>query len=1399
MTQQAQTSVRAGRSKRIGKIALYSIAGLVGAAIALLIFLDTSVGHRFIVSQVEGQKFENGMRLEIKELDGSIYGELEIVGLAVHDPTGAFASAPNATIDWSPFKLLWSHLDIGRLIAEEIHWNRMPEFLETSPSDDPLLPDMDIDIDTLKFDRVVIGEAVAGEEYVAALTSEIHITNGRVEMNIDGGAQSSNNSALVDQLTAIVDAMPSTNTLDLELDLQSPRNGLLSSLIGAKSGIAASVAGTGDWEKWVGEIAAQTGATELAKFNLTARDGNFKIEGIASPAPLLSGFPARLLAEPVTLNLDVQLDESVAVLEGDFASTIFDINAEGSVDFGENAFDNLQASFALHQPKVLADNISVDKLAGSVRFDGPFAALVAEYNASANSLAIGNTRLHGFSASGAAEANEDHFSIPLEIGVDSLSGLDPETNRQLSRLSIVGDLLISGNRLMANDIVIDSAGIAAKATVLGDLSKGTYSAKLNGEIAGYEVASLGRFDAQAFTDISVDEGGVSLSGRTITKSRRINSAGVESILGGAALTSADIEYDQGGNFRFSNLRMSAPKFRVSSGRGFYANNGQLEATASALSSDYGPLEIGASGIADALKVQINAEQPGLGLGITDLVANIEGDEGRYFVLAQGQSPYGIVSGKLLVDTTKPSLTIDVQNGQLAGVSMAGLIEQSQNGAFTGLLKASGNGVDGTVRLAELGGKQRAMISATATSARFPGSASLSIQRAIIEADMVLEDRPNITADIQLAGVSINQLELGRGRGKLRYQGASGEAQFFAEGRSGVDFEVAGSAQLTPDRWLVRVSGNSQGNEFRSVGNITVIPVANGYVINPSRMAVAGGAMSFSGRFGESTNVSAALDSVDLSILAPLYPSLGLDGSASGIVRWQQASSSAFPSANIQITASNFSRASASGVSSPVVLVVKGKLDRDRSEVKANVLRQGVSFGRLQAVVAPTRDLNKAWNERLEAGAITGGLRYNGPANLLFSLAALPEQRMAGGVAVAADFSGLASEPKLEGLVRSKNLSYVHDGFGTRLSEMRIRGSFRGDELRITELTAKAGSGSVSGKGLISLNSAKGYPLQLDLAFDDAQLADSSEIGATAEGSLSISASQSTASLIRGTLQLPETRYQISNAATVAVPQLSGVRRRSSSATQVAGADLPPIEGLPSGWQLDIGLVADDKLYVSGLGLDSEWKANLKITGTPEAPQMSGTVSLIRGTLGFAGRSFEITQGKIGFGGRSPLDSELSLRATSVIDGVTVIVNVTGTGNKPDIRFTSNPGLPQDEVLARILFGSSVGELSPIQAIQLASSLNGLRNGSAGVNPLGVVQSAVGIDRLRIVSPSQNEGETGVAFGQYISRDVYVEIVTDARGQTASQIEISLTPALSVFSQISAQGNSNVNVKFRKDY
>ncbi|MFC3214573.1 translocation/assembly module TamB domain-containing protein [Novosphingobium panipatense] len=97
-------------------------------------------------------------------------------------------------------------------------------------------------------------------------------------------------------------------------------------------------------------------------------------------------------------------------------------------------------------------------------------------------------------------------------------------------------------------------------------------------------------------------------------------------------------------------------------------------------------------------------------------------------------------------------------------------------------------------------------------------------------------------------------------------------------------------------------------------------------------------------------------------------------------------------------------------------------------------------------------------------------------------------------------------------------------------------------------------------------------------------------------------------------------------------------------------------------------------------------------------------------------------------------------------------------------------------------------------------LNSLRGSGGGLNPLGELRSAAGIDRLRILGPDEASGRgTAVAAGQYLTDDIYVELITDARGFTATQLEVSVTKWLSVLSQAGGSGVNSLNVRIRKDY
>ena len=122
------------------------------------------------------------------------------------------------------------------------------------------------------------------------------------------------------------------------------------------------------------------------------------------------------------------------------------------------------------------------------------------------------------------------------------------------------------------------------------------------------------------------------------------------------------------------------------------------------------------------------------------------------------------------------------------------------------------------------------------------------------------------------------------------------------------------------------------------------------------------------------------------------------------------------------------------------------------------------------------------------------------------------------------------------------------------------------------------------------------------------------------------------------------------------------------------------------------------------------------------------------------------------------------------------------------------------MLSRLLFGTSITNLSAPEALQLAASVNSLRGGGGGLNPINALRKAIGLDRLRILPADTVTGQgTSISAGKYITRRLYVEVITDGQGYSATQAEFQITRWLSVLSSISTVGRSKATVRVSKDY
>src|SRR3546814_924889 len=139
-------------------------------------------------------------------------------------------------------------------------------------------------------------------------------------------------------------------------------------------------------------------------------------------------------------------------------------------------------------------------------------------------------------------------------------------------------------------------------------------------------------------------------------------------------------------------------------------------------------------------------------------------------------------------------------------------------------------------------------------------------------------------------------------------------------------------------------------------------------------------------------------------------------------------------------------------------------------------------------------------------------------------------------------------------------------------------------------------------------------MNISAKLDNARLARSDHIGARATGTLRLEKVAGQTALLSGDLRLPETRYRIVREGAAEVPVLRGVRRKPPAGRpRISGDGFAAVRGsLFDLLRLDVHLRAGDQLYVTGMGLESEWQADITLGGTTLAPRVTGEIDLVRG-------------------------------------------------------------------------------------------------------------------------------------------------------------------------------------------
>ncbi|MEM6384334.1 MAG: translocation/assembly module TamB domain-containing protein [Pseudomonadota bacterium] len=409
----------------------------------------------------------------------------------------------------------------------------------------------------------------------------------------------------------------------------------------------------------------------------------------------------------------------------------------------------------------------------------------------------------------------------------------------------------------------------------------------------------------------------------------------------------------------------------------------------------------------------------------------------------------------------------------------------------------------------------------------------------------------------------------------------------------------------------------------------------------------------------------------------------------------------------------------------------------------------------------------------------------------------PGLQIDGTAALDATVRGSLSAPSVTGRVAAQGASIADGLTGVRLRGVRFVARLAGDTVVIEDAGADVPSGgSLALNGQIGLSN--GLPADLRLAMRDFRHTNGSFIVATASGDLALTGPLQSSPLLSGTISIAQADIQIpssfaSASGFVEVAHRNAperVRRTFERAQETGRSNTASGPAI----RLDLTVNAPRRIFVRGRGVDAELGGSVRVTGSANQVVPVGAFELIRGRIDILQQRIALDEGSITLIG--DLDPFLNVRARTDSDSIDVLITVSGRVSDPQITLSSQPELPQDEVLSRLIYDRGLNELSPVQLAQLAlaaAQLAGETEGSA----LGDLRDGLGLSDIDV--GTDDAGNPAVRAGQYVQENVYIGVEASTAGSARTTINLDVTDDLTVRGGVGTDGQSTLGVFFERDY
>jgi len=303
---------------------------------------------------------------------------------------------------------------------------------------------------------------------------------------------------------------------------------------------------------------------------------------------------------------------------------------------------------------------------------------------------------------------------------------------------------------------------------------------------------------------------------------------------------------------------------------------------------------------------------------------------------------------------------------------------------------------------------------------------------------------------------------------------------------------------------------------------------------------------------------------------------------------------------------------------------------------------------------------------------------------------VPELRqLDGDLGLDVDVSGTLGHPVLSGAGdMTVNVARFTNATLPALNSFNARVTFRDNALTLDRFGGDLAGGPFTMSGRVTFAKLTEPSLDLQVRAQSVLVARNDTLTARADADVRITGPFAAAT-VSGNVALTGTRF-LKNIDLIPI----GLPGRPAPQPP---AERPGFFSLPSppfrDWKFDVAIKTKDPVLIRGNLATGAATTDLKLTGTGLKPGLQGVVQMegVEATLPFS--RLDVARGSLTFDPSDSTNPTIDLQGTSVIRDYTVRVYVYGTLLSPQAIFTSEPPLPQEEIISLIATGATRQELS----------------------------------------------------------------------------------------------------------